>query len=115
MRSTEFLVIGGGASGMAAAIEASRAGKKVLIIEKNKKVGKKLLATGNGRCNYTNLVQKPECYRSMHASMAFQAVEKFSAPETIAWFQEMGIFPFEQHGYLYPASLQARAISSPWS
>ena len=53
----DVIIIGAGASGLVSAIVAGRRGKKVLLLEKNKKVGKKLLATGNGKCNITN--QRP--------------------------------------------------------
>ena len=58
------LVIGGGASGLMAAITAARQGAKVTLIEKNQQPGKKLLTTGNGRCNFTNRRQELSFYRS---------------------------------------------------
>ena len=51
----KVLVIGGGAAGMMAAITAKRKGANVILLERNNRVGKKILATGNGRCNYTNV------------------------------------------------------------
>ena len=110
MRSAEIVVIGGGAAGMAASIEAARAGKKVLLLEKMKRPGKKILATGNGRCNYTNRLQDTSCYRGEDALKAFQAVEKFGFSETVDWFSELGIFPAERQGYFYPASFQATSV-----
>lgn len=110
MRSAEILIIGGGAAGMAASIEAARAGKKVLLIEKKKSLGKKLLATGNGRCNFTNQIQEKRCYHGEQASLAFQAVTRFGCSETLAWFSEMGILPAERQGYYYPASFQAASV-----
>ena len=58
----QVTVIGAGASGMAAAIAAARAGACVTILEKKEQPGKKLMLTGNGRCNFTNAVMKPSCY-----------------------------------------------------
>lgn len=58
-----ILIIGGGASGMMAAIFAKRSGADVVILEHGNKLGKKILATGNGRCNFTNIEQRPDCYR----------------------------------------------------
>ena len=55
-------VIGGGAAGMMAAITAAREGAKVTIFERNDRVGKKILQTGNGKCNLTNLDMRPDCY-----------------------------------------------------
>ena len=60
----EIIIIGGGAAGMVAAISAARNGAKVTILEHKEKLGKKILATGNGKCNYTNLHQSIDCYRS---------------------------------------------------
>ncbi len=60
----QVIVAGGGASGMAAAIMAARKGSQVTILEHMDRVGKKLLSTGNGRCNLTNLKMGKECYRS---------------------------------------------------
>ena len=57
------LVIGGGASGLMAAIAAAEQGAKVTLLEKNRQVGKKILVTGNGRCNLTNENQDEACYR----------------------------------------------------
>ena len=64
MESTDILVAGGGAAGIMAALAAAGSGRgKLLIIEKMGQLGKKILATGNGKCNYTNYYQAKECYR----------------------------------------------------
>ena len=60
----DVLVIGGGASGMTAAIKAAESGAEVAIIEKKEQMGKKLLATGNGRCNLLNSDRSPEHFHS---------------------------------------------------
>lgn len=65
----KVLIIGGGASGLMAAIAAAERGAKVTLLEKNKQTGKKLLVTGNGRCNFTNKDQKLEHYRSEARSL----------------------------------------------
>ena len=64
----DLLIIGGGAAGMMAAITAAETGKKVIIIEKMNRLGKKILATGNGRCNFTNSYLDEDCYRSRKKS-----------------------------------------------
>lgn len=110
MRSIEVLVIGAGASGLVAAIEAARQGKKVLLIEKNDKLGKKILATGNGRCNFTNQYQDKSCYRSQEPEKAWSVLEQFNAQETIEWFQKIGILATDKEGYVYPASFQATSV-----
>ena len=64
----DVLVIGGGASGLAAAITAARAGKSVCIVERDVACGLKLLATGNGRCNLSNESIDPQRYNTPHSS-----------------------------------------------
>ena len=59
----KVLVIGGGASGMMAAIAAAGQGAEVTILEQNEQLGKKILSTGNGKCNFTNINQIPGAYR----------------------------------------------------
>lgn len=110
MRSIEVLVLGGGASGMMAAIMAAREHAHVMIIEKKNRLGKKLLATGNGRCNFTNTVQKRECYRGTDADFAWRALQLFSAEDAIAWFDQIGILAVDKNGYMYPAANQAAVV-----
>lgn len=110
MQSIEIMVIGGGASGMMAAAAAAEAGAKVLLIEKLGKLGKKLLATGNGRCNFTNMVQKPECYHSRTDGFAWQVISAFDEQQVIAWFRNHGVLPLERDGYVYPRSAQAVSV-----
>lgn len=110
MRSVEVLVIGAGASGMMAAVTAAESGAKVLLIEKLNRLGKKLLATGNGKCNFTNLRQKKSCYHSREPEFAWQALSFFREQEAISWFRERGIFPTDKDGYVYPLSGQASSV-----
>lgn len=105
------VVVGGGASGLMAAIMAARQGAKVTLLEKNKQIGKKLLVTGNGRCNFTNRNQKLSCYRSQNPEAAEKVLEAFSMPETIGFFEELGIVVKDRFGYLYPNSGQAASIA----
>ena len=100
-------IVGGGASGLMAAATAAAAGAEVTLIEQNNRVGKKLLSTGNGRCNYTNLRQEPSCYHSENPSFPWGIVSQFGASETVAFFRELGIQPKSREGYLYPNSDQA--------
>lgn len=109
MRKT-IAIIGGGASGMMAAIAAARAGGKVILIEHKDRLGKKILATGNGKCNYTNLFQEKYCYRSDVSDFPYKVITRFPAEETIRFFKELGIYPKDRNGYIYPNSGQASAI-----
>lgn len=104
----DVAVIGGGASGIMAAIFAARGGKKVAVLEKNPRVGKKILATGNGRCNFTNYNAKAEDY---NWDFVRCALEKFSPCDTIAFFRELGLLSrIEAEGRVYPISGQATAV-----
>ena len=103
-------VIGGGAAGMMAAITSAREGARVTILEHKERIGKKILSTGNGRCNFTNTYQTPACYRSDNRDFAWNIIQKFNVEKTISFFKELGIYPKDRNGYLYPYSDQAAAI-----
>lgn len=105
------IVVGGGASGLMAAIMAARQGAKVTLLEKNKQTGKKLLVTGNGRCNFTNRDQRLSFYRSQNPELVKKVLEKFSMEQTVAFFEDLGIFVKDRSGYLYPSSGQAASIA----
>lgn len=106
----EVIVIGGGASGMMAAICAARQGSRVMLLEKEEKPGRKLLATGNGKCNFTNEYQAIECYYTKDKAFVSSVLEQFGKTETLAFFQELGIYPMEKNGYYYPRSGQAESV-----
>ena len=109
------IIIGGGAAGIMAAYSACTAGKPgnvsgVLILEANDKAGKKITATGNGKCNFTNLIQEKGCYRSSDSEKAFRIVNKFDNKKTIELFKGIGIPYRERNGYCYPYGEQARTF-----
>ncbi|MCI8280418.1 MAG: NAD(P)/FAD-dependent oxidoreductase [Lachnospiraceae bacterium] len=107
----DVIVVGAGAAGMMAAISAARQGANVALLEHMEQAGKKLLATGNGKCNFTNRVQGLECYRGQDPAFVLPVLEQFGLSETLAFFQEIGIFPREKRGgYFYPASGQASCV-----
>ncbi len=108
--NTDVIVVGGGASGMVAAIVAARRGLSVLLLDKKEKLGKKILATGNGKCNYSNTYYDESVYRSDTPEVITPILEQFSVKDTISFFRELGVEPKEKNGYLYPASMQAAAI-----
>lgn len=110
MKYTEVLIAGGGAAGIMAALAASESGADVLIIEQMGQLGKKILATGNGRCNYTNYYQKAECYRGNDPLFAWKAIQKFGQKETVNLFKLYGILPSDRNGYVYPLSGQALCV-----
>lgn len=106
----DIIVVGGGASGLVAAISAARKKNKVLILEHKDKIAKKILATGNGKCNYTNTYYDDTVYRSDSPSFVLPVLEQFNVEQTIAFFEELGIYPKDRNGYLYPNSGQAQSI-----
>ena len=104
------LVVGGGASGMMAAIAAAKQGAEVTILEQNEQMGKKILSTGNGKCNFTNINDVPGAYRGEHPEFAREVIRQFPVPETIRFFMELGLYSKNRDGYLYPHSEQASAV-----
>ncbi len=112
----ELCVIGGGASGLAAAIEAARAFRQagvpgqVTVLERLPRVGKKLLATGNGRCNLTNRFASPPDYFEA-ANFVRPALKRFSVDDTLSFFASMGLLcEEEEEGRIYPMSRQAASV-----
>lgn len=104
------LIIGGGASGLMAAIMAAREGAAVTILEHMDRVGKKILSTGNGRCNMTNLSLKPEHYRSSQKLFPMKVLDHFSVWDTLNFFDGIGIVTKNRNGYIYPNSDQAASV-----
>lgn len=104
-------IVGGGASGMIAAIAARRLGADVTILERNPRVGKKILATGNGRCNFTNVNAGAECYSGRNPKFVYSALASFTPEDAIAFFEKLGIaHKVEDQGKVYPMSDQASSI-----
>ncbi len=103
-------VLGAGASGMMAAIAAARCGASVVLVEGNTKPGKKILATGNGKCNFTNEDQGLSCYRGENPAFVLPVFQQFDKDATLQFFQELGILPWSREGYYYPFSGQASSV-----
>ena len=105
-------VIGGGASGMAAALAAAENEKaQVILFERQARVGRKLQATGNGRCNLTNLHANEGGYHGSAPEFADTALGNFSVTDTLNWFRSLGLFTVaEDSGRVYPYSDQANSV-----
>ena len=105
-------IIGAGASGMAAALAAAEnPDVQVILMERQARVGKKLSATGNGRCNLTNLHALEGGYHGDDASFAEPALKAFDVGQTLEWFSEMGLYTVaENSGRVYPYSDQANSV-----
>ncbi len=103
-------IIGAGASGMMAAVTAAEYHAEVTLFEKNDRVGKKILATGNGKCNFGNLDFSMEKYYCDDKEKLEKIFSRFSVRDTISFFEENGVFLRNKNGYLYPYSEQASTI-----
>lgn len=104
-------VIGGGSAGLIASIAAARRGARVTVLEKNNRVGKKLLTTGNGTCNLTNTDPALHRYHGENPRFILSAFSRFGYPATIEFFRELGVEPVEtEQGKVYPASFQASSV-----
>lgn len=109
----DVVIIGGGASGMTAAITAKDFGLDVAIVEGTDRIGKKILTTGNGRCNITNsLISFPfENFHSANDGFFIKSLNKFSVEDTKAFFLNLGLPIIElEKGKNYPQSLQASSV-----
>ncbi len=107
----DVIVIGGGASGMVAAIEASNRNKKVLLIEQNNKLGNKIYATGNGRCNLANSYIDDNSFRGDNPDFYNQVISCFGYSNTLDYFKELGLYTTTLNDtYIYPASKQASSV-----
>ena len=107
----DIVVVGAGASGLVTAIVAARRGKKVLILEKNAKVGKKLLATGNGKCNIANQRPTLERFYSQNPKFIANALDGYSFQSVKQFFKSIGLELIEaKEGKVFPMSLQASSV-----
>ena len=106
------IVIGGGASGLMAALTAAKnKDNRVLVLERQQRPGRKLLATGNGRCNLTNTRCSIERYHGADAAFARPALEHFGPEDTLAFFSSLGLLTVEEYGgRVYPLSDSANSV-----
>ena len=111
----KIAVIGGGASGLAAAIAAARSNPKVqiTIYEQKDSVGKKILATGNGRCNLTNKDMKSSYYRSENIPFVEEVLEQFGYEDTIRFFSSLGLMVTFRSG-IYRSGIIKTGTSPAW-
>ena len=108
---TEIAVIGGGASGLMAAITAKKSGKEVRILERKDRILKKVLITGNGRCNITNVNANISNYFGKNISSVENILNRFTPQDTMDFFNELGIVCNEENrGKVYPLSGQASSV-----
>ncbi len=106
----KVIIIGGGASGLMAATHLAKTTTDILILEKQNRLGKKILATGNGRCNLTNIIMSRENFHTNYQGNKYIPIEKYSYNETIDTFKELGIIPLIENNKVYPLSEQASSV-----
>lgn len=107
----DVAIIGAGPAGIMAAISASKCGAGVILIEKNEAIGRKILATGNGRCNITNKFAKVENYHGSNPEFIRSVLSAFDARETMEFFEDLGlILKEEDRGRMFPRTNQATSV-----
>ncbi|MFH0828227.1 MAG: aminoacetone oxidase family FAD-binding enzyme [Candidatus Omnitrophota bacterium] len=103
-------VIGAGASGMAAAISAKRAGKSVILFERMPSIGKKLLACGGGRCNFLNKKLDETYYNSEAKGLVKSIFACFGKKDILDFFDELGLYSFSEEDRIFPVTNQASTV-----
>lgn len=112
----DIAIIGGGASGMMAALSAaaiadsSMRAVHIAVFERNDRIGKKLLMTGNGRCNLTNLDQSETHYHGSQISFCRGPFKRFGLDKTLAFFEDLGVVTVTEDKKVYPSSLHASSV-----
>ena len=104
----DIIIIGAGASGIVTAINAKNENNKVILLEKNDRIGKKLLATGNGRCNYTNMNLTEKNYSS--PDFVKRTLEEFTNEDLINYFKILGLESTRDGERVFPISLKANSV-----
>lgn len=106
----DTVIVGAGASGLIAALEAAKGGGKVLLIERMDSPGRKILATGNGRCNMTNMNMNGDCYRGSGQALARYGISQMTPEKLRRYFYSLGLYTIERDGYVYPVTEQAKTV-----
>ena len=109
----DVVVVGGGAAGLTAGLSAARSGARVLILERGPRPGRKILVTGNGRCNLTNaLADGIEHYRGAEPRFCYGALRRFPVADTLAFFSKLGVPCVDEgDGHYYPRSFSAADVA----
>ena len=108
----KIIIIGGGSSGLTCAINSKTDNNEVIVLEKNSSVGKKILVTGNGRCNYFNDDQDINHYHSSNTELISDFINENRINKVLPFFESLGILPDIKDGYYYPKSNQAVSVKN---
>ena len=106
----DVMVIGGGAAGLASAIAAGRAGCKVMVLEKRERLGRKILASGNGRCNLGNVDLSPSRFSSQDHRLLSAVLSDFSLAQLYAFWGGLGLELTVEEGRIYPRTMQSKSV-----
>ena len=106
----KIAVVGGGASGIMAAINAAKGGATVTLFEATSRIGNKILLTGNGKCNFSNLYPDETSYYCNDKTFIEKTFDKFSAAACKLFFEDLGMLVKDKNGYLYPLGEQASIV-----
>lgn len=111
MKKHHVAIIGAGPAGILAAVAASRQGRRVALIEKNPQVGRKLLSTGNGRCNLTNTTVTTDRYHGANPAFIETVISRFDQNATMEFFRDSGlVLKEEEGGRVFPRTNQASSV-----
>ena len=110
MEKYNTVVIGGGAAGICAAISKARTGDSVIICEKMTQLGKKILASGNGRCNLLNDNFSEFYYNPAARELVKSILSKFGKSEILDFFKDLGLETYSQDGRIFPITNQAASV-----
>lgn len=113
MKHYDVIVIGGGPSGLMAAIASAEHGASVLLIDKGNKLGRKLAISGGGRCNVTNRLPVEEIIKHIpgNGRFLYSAFSEFNNEDIISFFENLGIeLKEEDHGRMFPVSNKAQSV-----
>ncbi|MDD2773522.1 MAG: FAD-dependent oxidoreductase, partial [Elusimicrobiales bacterium] len=111
--SFDAVVIGAGASGLCAALAAARRGARALVLEAGPSAGRKILASGNGRCNLTNSNAAPDDYLGGGA-LVRAALDRLSGKQAVEFFESLGVLTaLEEGGRVFPRAGKSTAVLTP--
>ena len=106
----DVAVVGGGAAGLVAAISAARRGASVVICDRMPRLGKKILATGGGRCNLSNEDLSPAAFTSTSRNLVASVFDRFGEKDIRAFFRGLGLEMYAEEGRLFPVTNQASSV-----
>ncbi|MGA2361154.1 MAG: aminoacetone oxidase family FAD-binding enzyme [Candidatus Aminicenantales bacterium] len=108
----DVAIVGGGAAGLVAATSAARRGASALICDRMPRLGKKILATGGGRCNLSNDALSPAAFTSSSRNLVASVLEKFGRDDIHGLFKGLGLETYSEQGRIFPVTNQASSVLS---